>query len=87
MALWKHRSNPAASGRKFTGEANVLSMTLRKFSRRANSAISRSRPTRISGLVIVSTRNTLVCGVRAAAQVSGRFTSTKVQRQPRPAAC
>jgi hypothetical protein len=53
-------------------------MTVSRPSRCAKSAISRSRPTRISGLVIVSTRNALVCGVRAAAQVSGRFTSTNV---------
>ena len=78
VALWKHRSNPAASGRKFTGVANVLSMIVTRPSRRPNAAISSSSPTRTSGLVIVSTRNAFVCGVRAAAHVSGRQVSTKL---------
>jgi hypothetical protein len=42
VALWKHRSKPAASGRKFTGEAKVLSITVRMSSRRAKLATSSS---------------------------------------------
>ncbi|HYB47811.1 MAG TPA: hypothetical protein VED20_10705 [Streptosporangiaceae bacterium] len=63
-----------------------MSITVSRPSRRAKPAISRSSPTRISGLVIVSTRNALVCPVHAAVQVSGRCTSTKLYRQPRSSA-
>src|ERR1700741_2002305 len=38
VALWKTRSKPAWSGRKFTGDANVLSMTVTTPSRRPKSA-------------------------------------------------
>ena len=86
VALWKTTSKPATSGRKFTGEAKVLSMTVTIPSRFPKSATWSSRPTRISGLVIVSTRKTLVRSVRAASQVSGRPASTKLNDQPRSAA-
>src|SRR6185437_16390556 len=56
VALLKHRSNPIETGRRFTGVAKVLSITVTSLWRRAKATISRNRPTRISGFVIVSTR-------------------------------
>ena len=86
MALWHTRSNPAASGRKLTGVANVLSITLTRPWVRANAATSGRRGTRTSGFEIVSNRNARVFGVTASAQVSGRWVSTKLQLQPRSSA-
>ena len=87
MALWHTRSNPAASGRKLTGVANVLSITLTRPWARANATTSGRRGTRTNGFEIVSSKITLVSGVTAAAQVSGRWVSTKLQLHPRSSAC